>query len=65
MYSSIILDCQTKKTNFSCEDCIAYKTCKIRSKTSQAENKTKDAGLQIMVDDGAAASEKHAIKHRT
>jgi hypothetical protein len=65
MYSSIILDCQTKKTNFSCEDCIAYKTCKIRSKTSQAENKMRDLGLQIMIHDGAAAPEKHAVKRRT
>jgi hypothetical protein len=65
MYSSIVLDCQTKKTNFSCEDCIAYKTCKIRSKIGQAENKMRDAGLQLMVDDGAAASEKHAVKRRT
>jgi hypothetical protein len=65
MYSSIILDCQTKKTNFSCEDCIAYKTCKIRSKTGQAENKKENAELQIMVDGAAAASEKHAVKRRT
>ena len=32
LYSSIVLDCQTK-TAFSCsEDCIAYKTCKLRKK---------------------------------
>ncbi len=65
MYSTIILDCQTKKANFSCEDCIAYKTCKIHGKTDQTENKTKDAGLQLMVDNGAAASEKHVVKRRT
>jgi hypothetical protein len=65
MYSTIVLDCQTKKTSFSCEDCIAYKTCKIHGEIDQTENKAKDATLQVMIDDGAVTSKKHAVQRST
>jgi hypothetical protein len=65
MYSTIILDCQTKKTSFSCEDCIAYKTCKIHDKTDQTTNKSQKAELQITINNGAVSPEKHAVKRRT
>jgi len=32
MYKTIVLDCQTMKAVPTCEDCIAYKTCKARQK---------------------------------
>ena len=34
MFSAIILDCQTRTTNPSCEDCIAYPACKAREAKS-------------------------------
>ena len=33
MYKTIVLDCQTQRATVTCEDCIAYKTCKARKKT--------------------------------
>ncbi|MCW4047762.1 MAG: hypothetical protein NWE99_09445 [Candidatus Bathyarchaeota archaeon] len=64
MYRTIIIDCQTKKPNFSCEDCIAYKTCKIHDKTVQAKKTAKNAKLQLLIDDGVVSA-KHAAKRST
>jgi hypothetical protein len=32
MYSTIIVECQTKTVNLNCEDCIAHKTCILQEK---------------------------------
>jgi hypothetical protein len=38
MYSTIIMECQTKKTNLNCENCIAHKMCNMQEKlNSQLE----------------------------
>jgi hypothetical protein len=35
MFSSIIIECQTKNVIPSCEDCIAHKTCKMQRNNGQ------------------------------
>ena len=39
MYSTIVLDCQTKTNTPCCEDCIAKKVCKARIQTQRQKQK--------------------------
>jgi len=46
MYSTITIDGETKTANLNCEDCIAYKRCRVSErKISKAE-----ANLQIFIE---------------
>ncbi|MCW4009632.1 MAG: hypothetical protein NWF05_03310 [Candidatus Bathyarchaeota archaeon] len=37
MYHTIIIECQTRNGNLNCEDCAAYKTCRLQKKLQSSE----------------------------
>jgi hypothetical protein len=57
MYKTIILDCQTKTSETSCEDCIVYKQCKTKKTTAEKNA----CALQIAVCNNSIVNNKSSI----
>ena len=47
MYQTIIIECQTKDGNISCEDCIAYKTCNLQKKATNSQEEKQAELIQF------------------